>query len=57
MEVYLAGDMPFGSDSRNLFALRYDLCMGQFDQAQFAIIPKSGQFLVHFLRRSEESAQ
>jgi hypothetical protein len=57
MEVYLVGDMPLGSDSCNLFALRSDLYIGQFDQAQFVIVPKSGQFVVHFLRRSEESAQ
>ena len=56
MEVYLDGDKPLGNDSRNLFALRYDLQLSQFDQAQFVIVPKFGTFVVHFLRRSQESA-
>jgi hypothetical protein len=56
MEVYLSGQDPLGNDSRNLFTLRYDLHYGQFDQAQFVIVPKFGKFVVHFLGRSVESA-
>jgi hypothetical protein len=57
MDVYLLGQAPLNYDSRNLFALRWDLRLGQFDQGQFVIVPKSGQLVVHFLRHTDQSAQ
>jgi hypothetical protein len=33
------------------------LHLGQFDQAQFVIVPKSSKLVIHFLRISQESAQ
>jgi hypothetical protein len=41
---------------RNLFCLRYDLHLGGFEQAQFVVVPKGGNLVVHFFRRSEEAA-
>jgi hypothetical protein len=57
MDVYLLGLEPLCNDSRNLFALRTDLRLGQFDQARFVIVPKSGQLVVHFLQLADQSAQ
>src|ERR1700691_15960 len=57
MYVYLLGLHPLRNDSRNLFALRCDLHLGQFDQAQFVIVPKSGQLVVHFLQLTDQCAQ
>jgi hypothetical protein len=41
---------------RNLFTLRYDLHVPGFDQALFAMVPKFGQFQVHFLQEDNEIA-
>jgi hypothetical protein len=58
MNVYLLDALiPLHHDSRNLFTLRWDLHLGQFDQAQFVIVPKSHKLVVHFLGISQESAQ
>jgi len=48
MGVYLSGFTPFSRDPRNLFALRCDLHLSQFNQAHF---------VVHFLQPSKENAQ
>jgi hypothetical protein len=57
MEEYLLGDRPLYNDHRNLFTLRCDLHLGQFNQGRFIIVPKSGQLVVHFIRPTGESAQ
>jgi hypothetical protein len=59
MDVYLiGGSSDVLSDSpRNLFALRWDLRLGQFDQAGFVIVPKLGQLVVHFLQPAYQSAE
>jgi hypothetical protein len=58
MDVYLpAEQFSLGDNPRNLFALRWDLHLGQFDQAGFVIVPKSGQLVVHFLHSTHQSAQ
>jgi hypothetical protein len=57
MDVYLIGSRPLHQDPGNLFALRWDLHLGQFNQGRFVIVPKSGQLVVHFLQLSYESAQ
>ena len=56
MQVYL--DPPlYINGSSNLFALRWDLHLGLFDQATFVIVPKLGKLVVHFLRHTHQSAQ
>ena len=58
MDVYLNSKESFFANSpSNLFALRWDLHMGQFDQAGFVIVPKLGQLVVHFLQPTNQSAQ
>ena len=57
MYVYLGRTLPYNTEPRNLFALRWDLRLGQFDEAQFVIVPKFGALVVHFLRPSDENAQ
>jgi len=57
MEAYLDGSKPLYNDQRNLFTLRCDLHLGQFNQGRFIIVPKSGQLVIHFLRPTGESAQ
>lgn len=57
MDVYLSGDPSLINSSNNLFALRWDLHLGLFDQAEFVIVPKLGQLVVHFLHPNSESAQ
>ena len=47
---------PIDEDPRNLFALRTNLQLLQFDQANFVIVAKCGQFVVHFVRRVYETA-
>ena len=56
MGYYLDYTSPLHLSPRNLFCLRYDLHLGGFDQAQFVVVPKGGDLVVHFLRRSEEAA-
>jgi len=53
MNYYLV-DWPLHQCQRNLFCLRYDLHLPLFDRACFAIVPKSGKLVVHFLRNSAE---
>jgi len=58
MGVYLYDVLhSLNSDRRNLFALRGDLHLSQFDQARFVIAPKFGQLVIHFLHPTHESAQ
>src|ERR1700691_3384566 len=57
MEVYLIGTRPLHQDPGNLFALRCDLYLSQFDQGRFVIVPKSGQLVVHFVQPANQSAQ
>jgi hypothetical protein len=57
MYIYLDGRSPLHHDPRNLFTLRSDLQVGQFDRAQFVIVPKSQNLVVHFVDISQESAQ
>jgi hypothetical protein len=57
MDVYLIGSRPLHQDPGNLFALRWDLHLGQFNQGRFVIVPKSGQLVVHFLQLANQSAQ
>ena len=56
MKVYLGENLPENQHSRNLFALRYDLHLGQWEQQTFVMVPKRGRLVVHFIRLSEESA-
>ena len=56
MDIYLGEHVPESYSSQNLFALRYDLHLGQFDQQAFVFVPKCGRLVVHFIRHSEESA-
>jgi hypothetical protein len=55
MHYYLGDTLPLHHAPRNLCCLRYDLYMGGFDQGQFVVVPKCGNLVVHFLRRSEEA--
>ena len=59
MDVYgpLFGSQPLHQDPRNLFALRWDLHLGQFDQGRFVIVPKYGQLVVHFLQPGNHSVR
>jgi hypothetical protein len=57
MQVYLIGTLPLHQDPGNLFALRCDLHLSQFDQGRFVIVPKSGQLVVHFVQPANQSAQ
>jgi hypothetical protein len=55
MEPYLQPCAPHLS-SRNLFCLLSDFDFGGFNQAQFVIVPKSGNLVVHFLKPSPGAA-
>ena len=56
MDIYLPGDQrTLVNSSRNLFALRWDLRLGLFDQAAFVIVPKLGQLVVHFLKLTQSA--
>ena len=58
MQVYLnAPQRLLINSSSNLFALRWDLPLGLFDQAGFIIVPKLGKLVVHFLQPTHQSAQ
>ena len=57
MDVYFDSQHFLSDSPRNLFALRYDLHLDQFDRAGFVIVPKLGQLVVHFLRPAQQSAQ
>jgi hypothetical protein len=56
MESYLGITRPLHLSSKNLFCLQYNFRLGGFDRAQFVIVPKSGQLVVHFLKTSPEAA-
>ncbi|KIM75336.1 hypothetical protein PILCRDRAFT_681431 [Piloderma croceum F 1598] len=43
-------------DSRNLFALRWDIYTFQFDSGNLVIVPINGQMVAHFIGASCESA-
>jgi hypothetical protein len=43
-------------DTRNLFALRWDLHALLFDQAKWVVVPKDGQMVIHFISQSFEAA-
>jgi len=57
MVAFAYGDPPVHLDPYNLFTLRWDLHLGQFDQGRFVIVPKSGQLVVHFLQPGTDSVQ
>lgn len=44
------------NDTRNLFALRWDLHASPPDQAKWVVVPKGGQMVVHFISQSYEAA-
>lgn len=57
MKVYsLSNKKEPENDSRNLFALRWDLRSLLFDQAKWVVVPKGGQMVVHFISQSYEAA-
>jgi hypothetical protein len=56
MKYYFGHARPLHKSPQNLFCLRYDLYYGQIDQAHFAILPKCGKLVLHFLRDSAEYA-
>ena len=57
MDVYsLSNKKHPENDSRNLFALRWDLYSMLFDQAKWVVVPKGGQMVVHFINQSFEAA-
>jgi hypothetical protein len=56
MRLYSLSDHQEENDSRNLFALRWDLHSSLFDQAKWVVVPKGGQMVVHFIGRSYEAA-
>ena len=56
MDSYLGMTRPLHLSSQNLFCLQYNFHLGGFNRAQFAIVPKSGQLVVHFLKDSPEAA-
>ena len=57
MDIYLIGSRSLSHSPRNLFTLRWDLRLGQFDQAGVVIVPKLGQLVVHFLQPTYQCAQ
>jgi hypothetical protein len=58
MDIYAAEpDEGFlDMDSRNLFALRWDIHTFQFESGNLVIVPIDGRMVVHFIGRSRESA-
>ena len=56
MRVYSLSEQKEENDSRNLFALRWDLHSLLFDQAKWVVVPKGGQMVVHFIGQSYEAA-
>ena len=56
MESYLGITRPLHLSPRNLFCLQYNFHMGGLDRAQFVIVPKFGQLVVHLLKASPEAA-
>jgi hypothetical protein len=56
MDSYLGMTRPLHLSSQNLFCLQYNFHLGGFDRAQFAIVLKSGQLVVHFLKASPTAA-
>jgi hypothetical protein len=58
MVIYAAiANEPFvHQDSRNLFALRWDIRTFQFDSGNLVIVPINGRMVAHFIGTSRESA-
>ncbi|KAK2467350.1 hypothetical protein APHAL10511_000585 [Amanita phalloides] len=56
MRVYSLSEQKEENDSRNLFALRWDLYSLLFDQAKWVVVPKGGQMVIHFISQSYEAA-
>jgi hypothetical protein len=58
MDVYaaIANETLVHRDSRNLFALRWDINTFQFDSGKLMIIPMDGRMVTHFIGTSRESA-
>jgi hypothetical protein len=58
MVVYAArANEPFvHRDTRNLFALRWDIHTFQFDSGNLVIVPMDGRMVAHFIGTSRESA-
>jgi hypothetical protein len=58
MDIYAAEpDEGFlDMDSRNLFALRWDICTYQFDSGNLVVVPIDGRMVTHFIGQSHESA-
>jgi len=58
MDIYAAEpDEAFlDMDSRNLFALRWDIHTSQFNSGNLVVVPIDGRMVVHFIGRSRESA-
>jgi hypothetical protein len=52
LEVCLSNDLPNYLHSRNFFALRYGLHLGQFDRGTSVTVPKCGRIVVQFIQRS-----
>jgi hypothetical protein len=52
----LGPGMALHQSPRNLFCLWLDLRFGGFDKGQFAMVPKSGKLVVHFLGFGPETA-
>ncbi|EKM75463.1 hypothetical protein AGABI1DRAFT_132250 [Agaricus bisporus var. burnettii JB137-S8] len=58
MRDYLKGSQCLlCHNPRNLFTLRLDLLLGQFDEANFVIVPKLGQLVVHFFQPNQSAKQ
>lgn len=56
MRDYLKGSQCLlCHNPRNLFTLRLDLLLGQFDEANFVIVPKLGQLVVHFFQPNQSA--
>lgn len=57
MQIYsLSNQKEPANDSRNIFALRWDLLSSLFDKEKWVVVPKDGQMVVHFIDQSYETA-
>jgi len=58
MVVYAAitSEVLLHADSRNLFALRWDIHTSQFDSGNLVVVPIDGRMVTHFIGQSRESA-
>ena len=57
MVIYAAeaDELFLHADSRNLFALRWDIRTFQFDSGNLVVVPLDGRMVTHFIGRSHES--